>query len=190
MSANVSGPSPWDQARVYEYYKIQRAYIEHEDNLINHRNTWGTTIQSFLIATFGFSVQKIFEVAEKILSHSDAAASVLLAKFILIFMLFLLPLCIVGLMTAVSQKRSVRAAYDAIDAVRRNYDCVAKTNDFERTYSLVPITGGGDRHLQNHDFNISGKMPKIFMYFWLIVGSLCLLTLLVAGFVSFGQLRV
>jgi hypothetical protein len=45
-----------------ELYVLYRDYIKHEDNLINARISWMISIQSFLIATFGFSYQKKFEI--------------------------------------------------------------------------------------------------------------------------------
>jgi hypothetical protein len=41
-----------DFERADSLYKTYRAYIEHEDELINHRSTWHLLIQGFLFATF------------------------------------------------------------------------------------------------------------------------------------------
>jgi hypothetical protein len=52
-----------EKIRYYqELYVLYRDYIKHEDELINARISWMINIQSFLIATFGFSYQKKFEV--------------------------------------------------------------------------------------------------------------------------------
>jgi hypothetical protein len=47
---------------IIEIYELFRSYVKHEDTLIDHRTTWLIYIQSFLLATFGFSYQKKFEV--------------------------------------------------------------------------------------------------------------------------------
>jgi hypothetical protein len=52
-----------EKIRYYqELYVLYRDYIKHEDELINARTSWMINIQSFLIATFGFSYQKKFEM--------------------------------------------------------------------------------------------------------------------------------
>ena len=42
-----------------EHFKIFRDYMQHEDNLINQRVSWNSTIQGFLFATYGLSQQKL-----------------------------------------------------------------------------------------------------------------------------------
>ena len=42
-----------------EHFKIFRDYMQHEDNLINQRVSWNSTIQGFHFATYGLSQQKL-----------------------------------------------------------------------------------------------------------------------------------
>lgn len=66
----VNDDNNYTPKRVEEIFSLYRDYLKHEDNLINQRTTWLITIQSFLIATFGFSYQKKFEILTKF--YSDA----------------------------------------------------------------------------------------------------------------------
>lgn len=55
-----------------ELYVLYRDYIKHEDELINARSGWMINIQSFLIATFGFSYQKRFEIITSFIDKMGA----------------------------------------------------------------------------------------------------------------------
>jgi hypothetical protein len=60
--------------KTYEFF---RDYVKHEDNLINQRLTWLLTIHGFLYATCGFTLQKKYEIAEKIASDYVAHPALL-----------------------------------------------------------------------------------------------------------------
>jgi hypothetical protein len=55
-NASRSMIAPYND-EIHKVYQIHRAYIEHEDNLTNHRTTWLITIQSVVLATFEFCFQ-------------------------------------------------------------------------------------------------------------------------------------
>jgi hypothetical protein len=61
-----SDTSEYTFEKISELYKILRSYIEHEDYLINFRSNWMYLIQSFLVASYGFTIQKKLEVMSKI----------------------------------------------------------------------------------------------------------------------------
>lgn len=45
--------------------------MQHEDNLINHRLLWNLNIQGFLFATYGFCLQKILEIDERVAEFNN-----------------------------------------------------------------------------------------------------------------------
>ncbi len=49
-----------------KFYELYRQYVTHEDNLTNNRMTWLLTIHGFLYATYGFTLQKKFEIYQKV----------------------------------------------------------------------------------------------------------------------------
>ena len=79
-----------------EVYKIHRDYLEHEDELVHHRTTALITIQSFLIATFGFTYQKKYEIAEKLFSQDKSLTPAALGSITDEYNGFLFILAIVG----------------------------------------------------------------------------------------------
>jgi hypothetical protein len=50
-TTKVPAENPWEL--LLRLYEIHREYIEHEDDLINHRSTWHLLLQGFLFAAFG-----------------------------------------------------------------------------------------------------------------------------------------
>ena len=45
-----------------EHFKIFRDHIKREDDLIDHRVSWNSTIQGFLFAAYGLSLQEPLDV--------------------------------------------------------------------------------------------------------------------------------
>ena len=56
---NAKMPQSSHEITKAEHFKIFRDYMQHEDNLINQRVSWNSTIQGFLFATYGLSQQKL-----------------------------------------------------------------------------------------------------------------------------------
>lgn len=46
-------------------YELYRKYVEHEDQLTNHRMTWANVVQGTVLAAFGFIVHRIVYFREK-----------------------------------------------------------------------------------------------------------------------------
>jgi hypothetical protein len=60
-----------DVERKIQLYNIYRDYVKHEDNLINNRMTWLLSIHGFLYATYGLTLQKKFEISQKIVESTS-----------------------------------------------------------------------------------------------------------------------
>src|SRR5689334_2174427 len=115
--------SPLSRDTLYKIYDIHRAYVEHEDNLINYRTTWLIAIQSFVIATFGFCFQKEYEIITNIILDESAIDKVRIVNDKLFdFSMLLLFLAVVGIVTAILTMLSVHAATHAILSVESNWN--------------------------------------------------------------------
>jgi hypothetical protein len=121
-------------------YRIHRDYIQHEDTLVNQRTTWLITIQAFLIATFGFSYQKLFEVAEKMNGRDTPVAVDQLGPIASEYKTFLAALAIVGVVTSFAAFFSIIAARRAVGAIAKNWETVPRRGGSDY---LPGITGGG-----------------------------------------------
>lgn len=148
--------------RCLAVYKQFRDYIQHEDQLINHRTTWLITVQSFLWATYGLSYQKKYEVYAKLKELKlDPAA---LGSATEEYNGFMLVLAVVGLFTALVSYFSVKAAADAIDSLNQQWmnHPMKKLAD-----GMLPgITGGGNIWASWFGILISKGMPVLFSFLW------------------------
>jgi hypothetical protein len=157
-------------------YEIFRDYIKHEDNLVNFRTTWNITVQSFLIATFGFTFQKMQEVIERYTAsqrHEDIAkAGTLLHESIVQFCLVMILLSAIGFVISVSTLTSVRAAKIA----QRNISTdvwpkvlveLNKRNSIVKSFPL--LLGGGSQKADETGHAPGVILPWLFMGFWLVV---------------------
>jgi hypothetical protein len=86
-----------------EVYSLLREYIQHEDNLINHRTTWFLTLNSFLFAIVGI----LANVSEepKLFRPSEV-------------LLFLIMISTIGIVVSATSGMSVYAAYNSIKALK------------------------------------------------------------------------
>jgi len=154
-----------------QLYAELRDYVKHEDSLINHRTTWLMTVQAFLIATFGFSYQKRFEV----LSHArleNAVAS--LSDLIWQFDVFLIILSVVGIGTSATARRSVTAAVEAIESVDECWNKLKASGGWRRSCDEEPmlsylpdITGGGNKAASRKGIGLSADLPLFFLILWI-----------------------
>ncbi|MDD2800022.1 MAG: hypothetical protein PHE96_01075 [Methylococcales bacterium] len=170
-----------DSKRGEEFYSLLRDYIKHEDDLINQRMTWLMSVQSFLIATFGFSYQKKFEIVSKALINKETQA---LGFSIVEYDLFLIMLIVVGIATSYFALQSIEAATHSITQLRERwrdfYRCEwRKLCDSRPQLDHLPdITGGGVvmAHIQGIKFPF--YLPRFFIFFWV---GIFFLTLWVTG---------
>ena len=148
-------------------YNLHRAYAEHENHLINHRVSWCITIQSFVIATFGLSIHKKFEVAVNIASDTQKIAK--LQPEILEFDIFLLFLTVVGFVVALVTLYSVIAATESISSINGHWNRTFQDNG-ELAKLLPPIVGGGHPKSGIRGQWLSWSLPVFFVGFWVVVG--------------------
>jgi len=124
-------------------YEIHRDYVKHEDHLINHRTTWLITVQAFLLATFGFSVQKLYEiwfnVIRVIQSEPEIASAMSSSSGLVRFSL--LALSVVGFAVAIISLLSIRAASKAIESLNRNWKKIPSSQPQEGVPKSGDVSG-------------------------------------------------
>jgi hypothetical protein len=69
-----------DEKMIVHYYEIMRAYIVHEDDLINSRLTWSLTITGFLVAAYALLAGKVTDLLADKTAFLAALASLLKEK--------------------------------------------------------------------------------------------------------------
>jgi hypothetical protein len=131
LQLQVAKQFRWDEDRA-EHYRLFREYVQHEDDLINHRSTWHNTIQGLLFTALAFALQWKPETA-------DNPHAALLQKTLTI----LLPL--LGIGNAWAGYLSIRAATKALDALNQKWTKICETYSDESKHSLPPLTGAGDK---------------------------------------------
>jgi hypothetical protein len=112
-------------------YKVFRDYVQHEDDLINHRSTWHHTIQGLLFASLGFTLQ----------GKSDAPGTVHGAP-VQWALLFVLPL--LGIALAIAAWTSIRAATKALDELTVHWKKILGQYPEAAKVCLPELTGAGD----------------------------------------------
>lgn len=154
-------------------YRVFRDYSEHENHLINHRTGWLITVQSVLLATFGFSIQKYFEVIEKIRERADAAAlNAAMHDINIEYLSFLVLLTLIGLLTSIG-------AYFAIDAARKAqhsiHDLLDQQHKNDPFASKLPyICGGGDPLADERGARLAVYFPYFFGGLWILIPPMVL----------------
>jgi len=145
-------------------YEIHRKYIEHEDELVHQRTTSLITIQSFLLATFGFTFQKRYEVAATIQIKGSQVPDMKVQTSE--FNGFLLILACIGVATAYIAYRSIKAAQEAIQQLAQSWETTALQ---EKAPSYLPgITGGGHRNSSKSGVAMTTWTPVLLMGLWLL----------------------
>jgi hypothetical protein len=125
-----------------QLYGVYRDYVKHEDELINRRLSWNLTLQGFLFAAYGVSVQ--------VLSNPNSTAQL---------RQHLKPLpCVfpaVGGLVAVLVLLSVMAAQASIEGLKVQWRGIASQIEDGVLEMLPGLTGAGQRFA-----NKWGKMPQ------------------------------
>lgn len=127
-------------------FSAYREYARTENDLINHRTTWFVTIQSVLLATFGFSIQKYYEISEKIAESKSAGELVQKIHSVSndVYISSIL-LALVGIVSCLSAFLGILASI----AAQRNVEQLWRDNFARRAteLSLPFIAGGGDNFM-------------------------------------------
>lgn len=152
-------------ATIEEIYKIHRDYVEHEDELVHHRMTTLITIQSFLLATFGFTYQKKYEIAERLFEHDPKLSLSVLGSITDEYNGFLLVLAVVGLGTSFIAFRSIKAATNAITELEKSW--LRAANHQPPDY-LPGLTGGGNATSSATGITLSTWAPMFLVALWLV----------------------
>jgi hypothetical protein len=183
--------------KIIEIYELFRSYVKHEDTLIDHRTTWLIYIQSFLLATFGFSYQKKFEVyanacsgrwisgesATDLVKAGCKAADQLARTMDNLphqYDVFLLVMCFVGVGVSIASWISISAAVSALSSLEKKWKKKWKTNAFyEAELAVLPsITGGGHPRAAWLGKLLPQLLPAFFTILWVLAIVWVVLTLL------------
>jgi transcriptional regulator with XRE-family HTH domain len=95
-----------------EHFKIFRDYIKREDDLIDHRVSWNSTIQGFLFAAYGLSLQKPLDVKP---SSGDPHNLGILVRFIPWFGIALSGLVLIAVLGAVLAHMRLRKDWHKVN---------------------------------------------------------------------------
>ncbi|MCY1400542.1 hypothetical protein D9M71_156350 [compost metagenome] len=150
-------------------YEIYRDYIKHEDSLIHSRTSSLITIQSFVLATFGFCYQERYKMA---LKFAQSKTPINLGPIAIEYGGFLLALGLVGLATSYIALRSIRSAHTAIKNIEAQWNKIDSKNP--ATY-LPGITGGGKSSATRDGGRFSIYTPMFFIFFWATTEALLFL---------------
>lgn len=192
----ASSSDSYDMAR--KTYELYRSYIQHEDNLVNHRTTWLITTQSFLIATFGLSYQKKYEMAHKIMELSFCQKAIdALERPIIEYNIFLLVLAFSGFSIAILTIYSVRAAQNAIFSLQGKWNSInfiwrnrMKDDGNAQLFDLFPEIIGGGSDTEKKGARFATWLPIFFAILWVIVIVFTVVTLFGVQYsVSLGPSR-
>jgi len=145
-------------SRLLKHYAAFRAYVEHEDALVNNRVLWNINIQGFLFATYGISLQKLAQGGH----HGPEV-------FLLQFLIGILP--VLGASISYYSWRGVQAAQSSIRNLEDKWNGVLKDEYLlSEDSSMLPwLTGGGAK--QAHDKGLEAPLgvPRLFIITWLAI---------------------
>lgn len=142
-------------------FSLYRDYLKHEDGLINYRATWFVGVQSFLIATFGLSYQKKFEVVAQAIKNCSIGQ---LKGSIYLYDISLFLLVIVGIFSSYAAISSIRAAVEAIDELQRKWK--EEIIQGQTLHHLPNIIGGGMKDTVKDGAELALNLPVFFLRFW------------------------
>jgi hypothetical protein len=165
MTTKVHVGGEGSEQRTHERYKIFRAYVEHEDVLVNNRLLWNINIQGFLFATYGFSVQKLAEVVS---GHEWKVSGIVP----LCSLIVMLP--IVGFLVSCFSLIGVVAAQDAIRALKEQWEGLVGEEYSPKDLTLLPnLIGGGKgaSYMKHHEwgFHAPKMIPVICLTVWALL---------------------
>jgi hypothetical protein len=188
-------PMPISLDKAISIYGVFRDYVKHEDGLINYRLTWLLTINGFLYATYGLTIHKKLEVAQKIadvmrehpnLDFECYVRGGSLAISIAQIELFLLGIIFVGIIISTLGLVSIVAAQRAAVSVRNLFHGQYKSimtsmygaeflfvlGNTNAEYIVVPsIVGGGKKRLDFHGFLSPVAIPIILIVSWIFAAA-------------------
>lgn len=158
-----------------ETYDTFRKYVEHEDDLVNHRISWMLLVHGFLYAGYAVALKIKFDLLEKIDKHTkhppDYLAS---ARFQTVFFIFLISA--VGFCVSLVAFMSINAARKAAENVQKVFEGqykptfgygVRETVQSENGLVLPTIAGGGDKNNKIFGLSSALSIPFVMILGWL-----------------------
>jgi hypothetical protein len=165
-------------------YEIFRSYVEHEDNLINHRITWSVTIQGFLFAGYAVVIGAYTSVEQAFYFRSPGVAPGLsmdrLSGPNLLAFAAIVVFPVVGALIAFLTIFSALAARAAINQLTQDHqervlktktkDHAELTNILRRQEPFLPrLIGGGAEFSDRKGFRLAIGIPLAFTASWILV---------------------
>jgi len=121
-----------EPADIFAYYDRIRAYVQHEDDLVNSRLTWSLTIHGFLFAIYGILIGKI---ADQFVEIGRGTGSQLLLEHTISGLLFFqIPIAVFGALVGYQSREAIIAAHNAI----QHLFCISDSSGC--LYSVPPQT--------------------------------------------------
>ena len=117
--------------KLVAHYRIFRDYLQHEDDLINHRSTWHHIIQGLLFTALGVTLSKVDPTATR--------QAVAVQKALIL----LLP--VLGMSISLAAFLSIRAATRALDELRNQWEKLIEIYDEDLWPTLPGITAAGNK---------------------------------------------
>jgi hypothetical protein len=174
-------------------FEVHRNYMEHEDQLIFHRTTLIATIQGFLLATFGISLQKFYEKLEitvvcnfspvqkehPLQTFQDLWLKVLQPErfqdiIILEFNFYLMIIIITGIAISLIGIASIGAAKNSIVMLQEHWELYyyqgKSSAEINAEFRILPgITGGGAVKNRSRGISFVTWVPWFFGWLWALI---------------------
>ncbi len=150
-----------------DMYRIYIDYIRHENDLLNQRTTWFMTAQAALILVASYLLQKYLEVFGgffKDKSFSDLNYE--LKNMVVLLVLFWAVVCLLGIVTAASASRSIKAAVKAQQCLEERWaeKFLVRADEL----GLPRLMGGGDREAGGKGGYFAEKLPPLLIGAWIL----------------------
>lgn len=167
---------PAKPVTAFEYYQALRAYIEHEDELINSRLSWSLTIDGLLLAAYVLALQKSFDIVLRLNDGGGHAALDWGAWFLWAFQVVV---CFVGVAVSVLAYFSIIAGRDAIDHIdtighagmlKLHNGAPASATGAE--IYLPRLISGGAPDAEGRGPSYYHRLPVCFAAAWFVLGLL------------------
>jgi hypothetical protein len=153
---------------ILERYRTFRSYIEHEDRLTGDRINRTLFVHGFLLASYSLLIQARISGAKCLSETHDCpgAAGPYMQMILLLTSVMLPVIAAMGIFTTLSARQGVRAAREAVDAVRDKYP------DFDIAYfgmtdiGLPALIGGGAKPQRGGG---TRRLLRYLTWLWLFV---------------------
>jgi len=142
-----------------KHYRLFREYVVHEDALINKRLLWNINIQGFLLAGYGYTVQKLAEVQKDPLACPPEDGLHLLR-----FLIVVIP--ILGIAISLLGWLGVEAARKAIEKLRDGWKTAQSEHPNETVITMPGLVGAGNDLLHTLGLLAPRLFPWAFCVIW------------------------